>query len=241
MSLKTLIIIPVYNEERSIGEVIDSAKKHYPEADILTVIDGATDNSSLIAKEKNIFVIDLPYNLGIGSAMQIGFQFAKLKNYDIAVQVDADGQHDPQFILDLIQALMNRGLDMVIGSRFYSDSNYRAPFARRLGIRLFSGILSMIVNQRVSDATSGFRAINKRTITLFSENYPEDYPEVESILLLYKLGFKFLEMSVKMSQRKGGRSSITPLKSVYYILKVMLSIFISLFRKEDHYGGYANG
>lgn len=232
-----LVIIPVYNEEKTIGEVIDSVKNNFPQADILVINDGSDDNSSLIAGKKGVFVIDLPYNLGIGGAMQTGFKFAEIKDYDLVIQVDADGQHEPEFISKLIEPLQNGNADMAIGSRFASDSDYKSIVTRRLGIKLLSSILSIIVRQAVTDATSGFRAANKKTVKIFAERYPEDYPEVEAILLLRKQGLKFVEVPVMMSQRKGGCSSITPFRSVYYMLKVLLSVFITLFRRKGYYGG----
>lgn len=230
---KILVIIPAYNEEETIGEVIDSVKNDFRQADILVVNDGSTDSSFLIAKAKGVFVINLSCNLGIGGAMQAGYKFAQVKDYDIAVQVDADGQHESEFIDSLIKPLQNSEFDMTIGSRFCSKNNYKSPFARRLGIKLLSLILSVITGQAVTDSTSGFRAVNRKAIGLFTEKYPDDYPEVESILLLHKQGFGFKEVPVVMSHRKAGYSSITPLRSVYYMLKVLLSIFITLIRKNN--------
>lgn len=228
---KTLIIIPAYNEEKNIAHVISSIRKELPFCDILVVNDGSGDRTGQIAKCQGVVVIDLPYNLGIGGAMQTGYRYASMNHYDIAVQVDGDGQHPADQINKLIPVVVNGEADMALGSRFLVNSGYAPTKVRLIGITYFASLVSLILRQRITDTTSGFRAVNKKVIDFFSGNYPEDYPEVEAILLLYKRGFKVKEVSVDMRERAGGNSSITPFKSLYYMVKVSLAIFINLLRK----------
>lgn len=228
---KVLIIIPAFNEEKNIGYVISSIKKEFPDGDILVVNDGSHDRTGDLAKDLGVMVINLPYNLGIGGAMQTGYRYACINNYDIALQVDGDGQHPADQIKRLVPVVADGGADMVVGSRFIVNSNYRPSKSRLIGIRYFSYLLSLLLRQKVMDTTSGFRAVNKKVIAFFSGYYPEDYPEVEALLLLHKRGFKVKEVSVDMKERAGGKSSITPFRSLYYMVKVSLAIFINLLRK----------
>jgi glycosyltransferase involved in cell wall biosynthesis len=173
-----------------------------------------------------------PFNLGIGGAMQSGYRYAFKHGYDFAIQVDADGQHDPVEVESLITAIDSDGVDMASGSRFLTDSGYRAPIGRRLGIRLFSAVLSAICRQRITDPTSGFRLCNRRAIELFARDYPHDYPEVEAILMVHAHRLRSREVPVRMHPRRDGRSSITRGESIYYMIKVMLAIFVGLFRRR---------
>lgn len=228
---KILIIIPAFNEENNIGHVISSLNKEFPHADILVVNDGSWDKTGQIAKATGVMVIDLPYNLGIGGAMQTGYRYAVVNNYDIAVQVDGDGQHPADKVKRLVQVVADGEADMALGSRFVVNGGYTPTRLRMIGMTYFSGLLSLILRQRIADTTSGFRAVNKRVIDFFSRYYPEDYPEVEAIVLLHKSGFKIKEVSVYMKDRADGRSSITPFRSLYYMVKVSLAIFIEMLRK----------
>lgn len=228
-----LIIMPAYNEAESIERVILVIKKELPDADILVVNDGSKDATSQIAKRLGVMVADLPYNMGIGAAMQTGYRYAALNDYDMAVQVDADGQHPPDQIHCLIAPIIEQKADIVIGSRFLENGNYRPSLARNIGIRIFSIVISIITGQRLTDTTSGFRAANKRVINFFARNYPEDYPEVESIVLLHKAGFNIIEVPVRMEARTAGQSSITPLHAVYYMIKVLLAVLIDLLKKVE--------
>lgn len=230
---KILIIIPAYNEEKNIVNVISSIKREVPFCDILVVNDGSWDRTGEIAKGEGVVVIDLPYNLGIGGAMQTGYKYASINKYDIAAQVDGDGQHLADQIKKLIPVVVNGEVDMALGSRFVLNGGYRPTWSRFIGMRYFSYILSLILRQKVADTTSGFRVVNRRVIDCFSRFYPEDYPEVEALLLLHKRGFKIKEISVDMKERAGGRSSITPLRSLYYMVKVSLAIFIEMLRKRQ--------
>lgn len=228
---KCLVIIPAFNEEGSIGQVLQNVRAHLPQSDILVINDGSSDRTSERAKAYGVKVIELPFNLGIGGAMQAGYMYAHTKGYDVAIQVDGDGQHDPKEIGKLLRTLEDRDLDLVIGSRFIKRSEYRVSKARRIGIVILSGVISMIVGQAVTDPTSGFRAVNQRVITLFSSDYPQDYPEPEAVVLLHRHGLHIGEVPVEMTRRYAGESSITWLRSIYYMVKVLLAIFVDCFKK----------
>lgn len=225
----TLVIIPAYNEAATIGQVIKNIKR-WCDADILVVNDGSTDGTSATARAEKVTVIDLPCNLGIGGAMQTGYRYACRYGYEFAVQVDADGQHDPRFIDTLVQPLLAGKADMVIGSRYMEDGDYRGSLARRAGSRFFSFLLKLLTGQAIYDTTSGFRAVNRRVLAYFIRHYPPDYPEVEVIMQLLRQGYRLKEIPVAMYPRKGGHSSITLLRSVYYMLKVSLAVVISYLR-----------
>jgi glycosyltransferase involved in cell wall biosynthesis len=228
---KILVIVPAYNEEGSVGKVVEEVHTHLSQAEVLVVNDGSTDLTSEIAKSKGAIVLDLPFNLGIGGTMQAGYQYAYEKGYDIAIQVDGDGQHDPKEIDKLLKALEEKKIDMAIGSRFIGDLGYKSSIMRRIGIAIFSGVISMIVRQRITDPTSGFRASNRKAIQLFASNYPQDYPEPEVVILLHQCHLKMEEVPVGMSERYSGESSITKIKSIYYMVKVLLAIFVDCFKK----------
>src|SRR3989338_10114648 len=233
MRNKVLIIIPAYNEAESIEGVISAVKKELPDAGIVVINDGSMDSTGSIAKGLGVRVVDMPYNMGIGAAMQTGYRYAALNDYDIAVQVDGDGQHPPDQITYLISPISEGKADMVIGSRFLEKGNYHPSLARNIGIKIFSTVISIITGQRITDTTSGFRAVNKGAIGFFARNYPDDYPEVEAIALLYKAGFSITETSVMMKERTGGKSSITALQAVYYMVKVFLSVFIDMLKRVE--------
>lgn len=230
---KILVIIPAYNEAASIETVISSVRKEIPEADIIVINDGSKDATAHIAKGFGVMVADLPYNMGIGAAMQTGYRYAALRNYDIAVQVDGDGQHPPEEIRRLIQPLVEKKADAAIGSRFLKKGEYQPSFARNIGIKIFAAIVSLITRRRLTDTTSGFRAVNKEVIKFFAGHYPEDYPEVEAIVLLHKAGFNTMEIPVSMKTRSAGVSSITTLHAGYYMIKVLLAILIDLLKKAE--------
>ena len=231
---KILIIIPAYNEEESIGRIIDNIKNHMPHADILVINDGSGDATSKVARQKNILVIDLPFNLGIGGTMQTGYRFAKEGGYEIAVQCDGDGQHPAYQIKNLISLLFEARADLVVGSRFLKKFSYRSNISRQIGIILFSKLLSFITKTKLTDTTCGFRALNKKAINLFSDYYPYDYPEVEALVLAHKGGLKIKEMPIRIHPRKQGNSSIGFLGSFYYAVKVFLAVLIDLFESIPH-------
>lgn len=230
---KLLIIIPAFNEEASLGGVISAIRHSVPQADILVVNDGSRDSTSGIAEAAGVIVLDHIFNLGIGATMQTGYRYALAKGYDIAVQVDADGQHPADQIGRIIEPIIAGKADMVVGSRFLGTGDYKPSFARSTGMAVFSRVVSAIIREKVTDTTSGFRASGRRCIRFFSDHYPDDYPEVEALVLLHKLGFSIMEVPVRMEERAGGRSSITPVKSVYYMVKVLLAIFVDLLKKVD--------
>jgi glycosyltransferase involved in cell wall biosynthesis len=227
-----LAVVPAYNEQESVGRVVDSLHRHVPEFDVLVVDDGSTDNTRDVAAAVGANVVRHPFNLGIGGAVQSGFVYALENGYDYMVQVDADGQHCADEIAKLQTAMANdRRLDMVCGSRFLSEEHgYPAPISRRTGIHIFAFLLSRIVGQRVSDPTSGFRLYNRRAIALFAGDYPHDYPEAEAVLMVHHHRLRMGEVPVRMLQRDGGVSSIRSGKSVYYMVKVLFAIFIGLAR-----------
>ncbi len=232
ISKKILIIIPAYNEEKSVGKVVEEVNRHLPQADVLVVNDGSGDLTSDKAKIAGATVLELPFNLGIGGAMQAGYKYAYKKGYEIAIQVDGDGQHDPREIPKLLRALEGVGVDVAIGSRFIGDSEYKASMMRRLGILILSKAISMVVGQRLTDPTSGFRAANRRAIQLFSANYPQDYPEPEAMVLVHQCGLKMKEVPARINQRYSGESSITKIRCIYYMVKVLLAIFVDCFKKR---------
>jgi len=230
---KVLVIIPAYNEEDSVGKVVEEVKKFLPGVDILVVNDGSKDLTSEEAKASGAVVLDLPFNLGIGGAMQTGYKYAFIKGYDIAIQVDGDGQHDPKEISKLLNTLERNNADIVIGSRFLGVSDFKSSMMRRFGIFIFSKVISIILGQKITDPTSGFRAINKKVIHIFASNYPQDYPEPESLVLLHKFKCNVLEVPINMRQRNAGESSITKIKSIYYMVKVLLAIFVDCFKERS--------
>ncbi len=226
-----LIIIPAFNEEKNIGAVITEVHEKAPGCDIIVINDRSTDKTLEEARcAVNVRVVDLPYNLGIGGAVQTGLIFADRNGYDYAVQVDGDGQHDPEEIAYLLQELKSRGCDMMIGSRFAGHESYRSTATRRTGIKIFALLYKTLLGLKITDATSGFRAYNRKCISLLASNYPDDYPEPEVVMILGRKGFRIGEAGVSMRERMYGKSSITPLKSLYYMVKVIMSIIFSYIR-----------
>jgi glycosyltransferase involved in cell wall biosynthesis len=231
LSGKALAVVPAYNEEDMLGRVIAGVRDVQPDFDILVIDDGSTDRTRQIAEAAGVRVLRLPFNVGIGGAVQAGFTFALENDYDYMVQVDADGQHDPSEIETLIDAMQaDQTTDVIVGSRFLKDLQYVGPISRRAGIHLFAWLLSRLVDQKITDPTSGFRLYNRRAIALFARDYPHDYPEVEAVLVLHFHRLRMREVAVRMYQRGGGSSSITSGKSVYYMIKVLLAIFVGLAR-----------
>lgn len=229
--MRTLIIIPAYNEAQAIGNVLADIKVHCPGLDVVVINDGSTDDTSAVAKAGGAEVIDLPYNLGIGGAMQTGYKFAMDEGYGIAIQFDGDGQHRADQVERLVKPLLAGDADMVIGSRFLGAKGYDSTFTRLAGIKILSGLISLLSGGKITDPTSGFRAANGKTMKFFSTNYPDDYPEPEAVVLLRKAGFRVTEVPVLMRERQSGSSSITALRSVYYMLKVLLAILIDMIKR----------
>jgi hypothetical protein len=229
--LKRIAIVPALNEEVTVGRVIDEIRAFDGSFDIVVVDDGSLDRTAGVAADRGAHVLRLPFNLGIGGAVQTGFRFAFEQGFDIAVQIDGDGQHDPQQLPKILQPVLDGKADICVGSRFTGEGAYRSSFARRVGIRIFARIVSLVVRQKVTDTTSGFRAVNRKGIALFAADYPHDYPEVEATVMSVKHKLRLMEVPVEMRERGGGTSSITALRSVYYMTKVLLAIFVGLFRR----------
>ncbi len=228
-----LAVVPAYNEAATIAAVVASIREARMDFDVLVVDDGSTDATRELAERAGAQVLRMPFNLGIGGAVQAGFTYALEHRYRRMVQVDADGQHLPDEIRILSEVMDERPeVDMVCGSRFLTDTGYPAPISRRTGIHIFAFILSRIVGQRVTDPTSGFRLYNRRGIALFARDYPHDYPEVEAILMVHHHSLRMIEVPVKMRERGGGVSSITSGKSAYYMVKVLLALFVGLARRR---------
>lgn len=228
--MRVLVIIPAYNEEEAIENTINNLKKNCPEVDYVIINDCSKDRTLEICKEKLFNVINLPINLGIGGGVQTGYKYAYNNGYDIAIQMDADGQHNSIYIKDLIKEIEN-GNDMVIGSRFIEKEGFQSTTIRRIGITLYYKIIKVLTGKTVKDTTSGFRAVNKKIIEKFAKNYPVDYPEPETNAQIAKGNYKIVEIPVKMNERDGGTSSITPLKSIYYAIKVGLAVIIACLFK----------
>jgi hypothetical protein len=230
-----LAVVPAYNEAGSVAHVVRSLQERAPQFDVIVVDDGSTDDTAGRALAAGAEVVRLPFNLGIGGAVQTGFIYAREHGYDFMAQVDGDGQHEPAELRTLLAAFEdNPGVDVVCGSRFLSpESSYTAPISRRTGIHLFAFTLSKILGQRVTDPTSGFRLYNRRAIRLFASDYPHDYPEVEAVLMLHAHWLQMAEVPVHMHLRGSGQSSITRGRSVYYMIKVSLALLVGLMRRHS--------
>ena len=224
--MKTLLIIPAYNEEENIEAVVDNLIINYPQYDYVVINDCSTDSTADICRKRGYNFIDLPFNLGIGGGVQTGFQYALKNGYDCAVQLDGDGQHDPAYIADIIKPIEDGEADVAIGSRFISHEGFQSSGARRAGIKLLSFLIKLFGGSKVKDVTSGFRAVNRKFIKIYANDYADDYPEPEAVVAAKMYAGKTVEIPVKMCSRAGGVSSISPLKSVYYMIKVSISILI---------------
>ncbi|MGQ9777491.1 MAG: glycosyltransferase family 2 protein [Thermodesulfobacteriota bacterium] len=229
--MKTLVIIPAYNEENSLHKVIGGVRTHLPEADVLVVDDGSTDRTAQVAINEGGILLKNPYNMGIGATMQTGFLFAYQKGYEIVIQVNGDGQHNPKYLPFIIEPIKNKESNLVIGSRYLIREGYQSTWLRKIGIKFFVILLRIFTGNRITDPTSGFRAMDRRVLEEFSKEYPSDYPEVEAILLLHKRGLRVKEIPVTMRERSGGVSSIGIFSAGYYMMKVTLSLLIHLLRK----------
>ena len=228
--MKKIVIIPAYNEAGCILNTIKHTKESCTEYDIIVINDASTDDTGDILRENGINHINLPINLGIGGAVQTGYKYAKENGYDIAVQVDADGQHDAAFLEAMFSKMIETDADMVIGSRFIENQGFQSSTTRRLGISFLSWLIKVLTGTRITDPTSGLRLIGKGGIELFSQEYPADYPEPETATALISRGYKVVEMPVIMNDRQAGESSINFTKSVYYMVKVTLAILVEVSR-----------
>ena len=229
--MKKIIIIPAYNEEENIERTINAIQKSAQGFDYVIINDCSTDNTRKICEEKGFNIVNLPINLGIGGAVQTGYKYAYENGYDVAVQVDGDGQHDPEFLSTMAEYLIEHRVDMVIGSRFIEKKGFQSSITRRMGIKFFSGLIKVLTGKTITDPTSGLRMIGRNVMEIFSQDYPRDYPEPESIVAVLRKNMKIEEIPVVMLERKGGVSSISPKKSIYYMVKVTLAILIERIRK----------
>jgi glycosyltransferase involved in cell wall biosynthesis len=230
--MKKLIIIPAYNESANIKNTVENIQHTVPDFDYIVINDHSTDQTLQILQNNHFNYINLPINLGIGGAVQTGYQYAYANGYDLAVQVDGDGQHDVSYLDALSSQLQKDDADMVIGSRFIQSEGFQSTFMRRVGIVYFTKLIHMLTGHTITDPTSGFRMADRKVIKLFATDYPRDYPEPESIVALLKQGYKVEEVPVKMKERQGGVSSIRMNNSVYYMIKVTLAIWIECIRKH---------
>ncbi|MDF3014460.1 MAG: glycosyl transferase family 2 [Cellvibrio sp.] len=234
MHERILIIIPAYNEEKNIGKVIQSLYDAEPDYQCLVVNDGSRDNTQHEAEASGLAtVIQLPSNLGIGGAVQTGFKYGFYNNFDYAIQFDGDGQHLASEIPKLLDPLRANEYDVCIGSRFVEKTlGFQSTFMRRIGIRIFEFMSRLLIHKKITDSTSGFRAYNKQAIAFLAANYPTDYPEPETVILLGKNDFRIREVSVEMIERQGGESSISGLKSAHYMIKVILAMLMTAQRQK---------
>lgn len=236
-SAKILAIIPALNEEETIAQVIGGVKENAPYCDILVINDGSSDSTAERAKAAGAKVIHLPFNMGYGIALQTGYKYALEKGYQYIVQLDGDGQHDPHYIKELLEVVTSGKADIAIGSRFAKNNRnytYKAGWTKKTGIMLFASITSIIIRQKVSDPTSGYQAINQKVAKFYaSGSYPCDYPDADVIIMLHRAGFQIKEFPVVMHRNKNRKSMHSGIKPLYYIFKMLLSIFLTLLRKRE--------
>jgi len=230
-SFRRIAVVPALNEEGNIGRVLDELRAFDGDLEVVVVSDGSVDRTAEVARLHGAHVVQLPFNLGIGGAVQTGFRYAFEHGYDLAVRCDGDGQHDPSELPKVLAPVLAGEADIVVGSRFAGSGGYRSSTTRRVGIRLLAFVVSAIARQRVTDTTSGFQALNRKALGLFASDYPHDYPEVEGIVMTVKHRLRLKEVPVQMREREHGTSSITALRSIYYMTKVLLALFVGLFRR----------
>lgn len=229
--MKKLIIIPAFNEEANIEKTVTSIQKDAKEFDYVIINDCSTDRTGKICEQKGYNVVNLPINLGIGGAVQTGYKYAYENGYDVAVQVDGDGQHDPEFLNKMAEYIEKNKVDMVIGSRFIEKKGFQSSVTRRMGIKFFSVLIKLLTGSVITDPTSGLRMVGRNVMEIFAKDYPRDYPEPESVVAVLRKKLVVKEIPVIMHEREGGVSSISPKKSIYYMIKVTLAILIERIRK----------
>lgn len=229
--MKKLVIIPAYNEEKSLERTIKDIKENAPEFDYIIVNDCSTDETLELCRKKRFSYLNLPVNLGIGGAVQTGYRYAYYHGYDIAVQFDGDGQHDASFLNWMAEVLNKTGADMVIGSRFIDKKGFQSSVLRRMGIKYFSILIKILTGKIITDPTSGMRMINRKLLKKFTEEYPKDYPEPESVVTALSEKYKVTEIPVIMNEREAGVSSISLRSGVYYMIKVSFAIIVARMKK----------
>ncbi len=229
--MKSIVIIPAYNEEKSIEKTVEDIRENAPEFDYVIVNDCSRDNTLKVCTEKGMHVLNLPINLGIGGAVQTGYLYAYKNGYDFAVQFDGDGQHDAKFLHEMRDYMVEHKLNMLIGSRFIEKEGFQSSGIRRFGIRYFSALIKFLTKAKITDPTSGMRMVNREIIGIYADSYPKDYPEPESVVAILNMGKTVGEYPVVMRERTEGVSSISPLRSVYYMVKVTLAILVEMLRK----------
>lgn len=229
--MKSIVIIPAYNEEKSIVKTVNDIKENAKGFDYVIVNDCSTDRTLEICKENNLCVLNLPINLGIGGAVQTGYLYAYKNGYDYAVQFDGDGQHDAKFLGEMRDYMESHDVDLLIGSRFIEKEGFQSSGIRRFGIKYFSHLIKLLTGVRVTDPTSGMRMANRSVMEIYANCYPKDYPEPESAVAILNVGKKIEEYPVVMREREEGVSSISPIRSVYYMIKVTLAILVEALRR----------
>ena len=235
--MKCLVMIPAYNEEASICKVIEKLEKDCPQADYLVINDCSKDGTEECLLKMGAAFVSLPLNLGIGGAVQTGYQYARDHGYDIAVQIDGDGQHDTAYLKRVIEPIEQGKADVVIGSRFLTGEGFQSSGIRRMGIRFLSTLIKLCTGEIVYDVTSGFRAVSKEMIALYADDYPYDYPEPEAIVMASMEGMRIQEIPVIMVERQAGTSSISPAKSIYYMMKVSIAVILCRCLRKKHKRG----
>lgn len=229
--MKSIVIIPAYNEEKSIEKTVEDIIQNAPEFDYVIVNDCSKDDTLRVCMEKGLHVLNLPINLGIGGAVQTGYRYALKNGYDFAVQFDGDGQHDAKYLQQMRDHMIEHKQNMIIGSRYIQKEGFQSSGLRRFGIRYFSVLIKILTGTKITDPTSGMRMVDREVIEIYAESYPKDYPEPESVVAILNQKKKVGEYPVIMRERMEGVSSISPMRSVYYMIKVTLAILVEMLRK----------
>ena len=233
MNDRTLVVIPSFNVSKTITSVIDGVKRELPGVDVVAINDGSSDDTADMALAAGADVVSLHHNIGYGGALQTGYLYARLNGYDIVVQMDGDGQHDPSSLKPLLDPILAGEADVVVGSRFLCNDDYRPSFSRRIGMKLFGAVASLIIRQRVTDPTSGFQAMRRSVVKLFcTDVFPVDYPDADVLILLYFAKYRIKEVPVRMHMPEGASSMHGGHKGIYYIFKMFLSIAVTLLRQK---------
>jgi glycosyltransferase involved in cell wall biosynthesis len=229
-----LILIPAFNEEARVGDVVRGVHQHLPGARILVVNDGSGDGTAMASKEAGACVISHPFNLGVGTALQTGYKYAVQNGYQYVIQLDGDGQHSPAFLPAFVVKLKETAADLIIGSRFLQGRNHAVPLARNTGNALFGLLVSLLIREKLTDPTSGYRALKSTALQFCVQDiYAFDYPDADFLLTLHRSGYRMVEIPIEVLPRTGGSSQHDGLKPIYYIIKMFLSIFIILLRKKS--------